>query len=353
MNPTLTVDLAKLSSNAQVLTQKLAEHNINCAFVTKVFCAEPTMVKVLDSSDCKYLADSRIQNFEKYGRVKKEKIMLRAPTADIAERTVALTDIACVSDIATLLALERSANKLVSLYKILLMIDLGDLREGIYFDDAVTIDKFVECVITCNHLELVGIGTNLTCYGSVLPTVENMTTLSQIAEHIEEKYNLKLEIVSGGNSSSIDLVESGQMPMKINNLRLGESLVLGVETAHGKPIEGTFNDVVTLTATVIEVYNKPSMPVGQRSMNAFGEKVEYTDMGIMKRAILAVGRQDIDPDGLIPMGNYEVIGSSSDHLIVNVSQMEQINVGDSLSFRLNYGATLRAFTSPYVDKVYK
>ncbi|HPG92820.1 MAG TPA: alanine/ornithine racemase family PLP-dependent enzyme, partial [Clostridia bacterium] len=341
MNPTLNINLTKLKTNAETLVKKLSGKNITTAFVTKVFCADKKMVDVLEKTDCAFLADSRIENLIKYGETKKQKMLLRLPSVSEAKRVVRYSDISYNSSSETVIALNKAAAEQNKIHKILLMMDLGDLREGIFFRDANLIDNFVVTVNNCRNIRLAGIGTNITCYGGVLPTQENMGILLDIAKHIEEKYKLKLDIISGGNSSSILFLDSGNMPKEINNLRLGESLVLGVETAKGSRIANTFDDVVTLTAEIIELYVKPSYPIGEQTVNAFGEKGEYIDIGDRKRGILAVGRQDVDFIGLIPLDEkLTIIGASSDHLLVDFTDTKKnYKVGDTVTFKLKYGAT--------------
>ena len=141
---------------------------------------------------------------------------------------------------------------------------------------------------------LYGAAFNVTCYGSVLPTEENLGVFMGIVEQIEARIGRKLELISGGNSSSIKLMEDGGLPARVNNLRLGEALILGRETAYEQDLEGMYQDAVILEAEVVEVQTKPSHPVGELGVNAFGEKMTYEDIGDRRRAICAIGRQDMD-----------------------------------------------------------
>ncbi len=136
------------------------------------------------------------------------------------------------------------------------------------------------------------------------------------------------------------------MPEGVTNLRIGESILLGTDTAHGGPLAGLRQDVFTLEAKLVEVQRKPSRPVGESSINAFGEKVDFEDKGDMIRGICAIGRQDVDIDGV------EILGGSSDHLLVDLTRCPDARVGDKLTFAPSYGALLRLYTSPFVDRVY-
>lgn len=354
MNPRLLIDLNKLAHNGRFLAEFCAKQGLSMAAVTKVFCAQPPMVEALAALPIKFLADSRLENIASYSRdIPQKTILLRLPSPSEAERVVAVCDVSLNSEMTTLAKLADAAEKLGKVHGVILMIDLGDLREGIFYSDTARLYETIELVLSRKTLDLMGIGTNLTCYGSVLPSAENMGQLKDIADNIRQKYDINLPMISGGNSSSLDMLAEGKMPSGINNLRLGESIVCGKETAYGEVFPGLVTDVVVLEAEIIEIATKPSMPEGQININAFGETMTYIDKGLHTRAILAVGRQDVYYEGLECLApGVEIIGASSDHLIVDITAASPLDVGDRLTFSLSYGAVLAAFTSKYVDKIY-
>jgi predicted amino acid racemase len=354
MNPRLVINLDKLTHNANFLARLCHRHGVSFAAVTKVFCADPQMVAVLAATAIDFLADSRLENIASYPKTAQQKTMLlRLPNPAQVAKVVQTCDISLNSELYTITKLAEAAKLQNKTHGILLMIDLGDLREGIYYEETDKIMEICKFILSQQSLILEGIGTNLTCYGSVLPSTQNLGNLCKIAEQIEAKFNIKLPIVSGGNSSSLNLLSEGKIPKKVNNLRLGESLVCGLETAYGLPFPGLEQDVVTLEADIIEIANKPSMPEGKTNINAFGEKMTYTDHGRHLRAILAVGRQDTDYEGLKPLDKgVKIIGASSDHLIVDITNAKPLQIGESLQFSLSYGAVLAGFTSKYMDRIY-
>ena len=144
------------------------------------------------------------------------------------------------------------------------------------------------------------------------------------------------------------------MPKKINNLRLGESLIFGRETAYGKDLKGCFYDSVKLEVEIIELKEKQSYPIGNIGFNAFGEKPEFVDRGKRKRAILAIGKQDVDSSNLEAIDKKIImLGASSDHLVLDVTDSDkEYEVGDIVEFKLDYGSLLQLTTSPYVKKVF-
>jgi len=204
------------------------------------------------------------------------------------------------------------------------------------------------------NITLKGIGTNLACRCGVSPDARKMAELSALAESIEATFGLKIAIVSGGNSANLNWALSNTDTGRINDLRLGESILLGRETLHRQPIDGLYSDAITLVAEVIESAVKPSQPWGEIAQAAFEKTPLAQDRGLplVSQAILAIGHQDADPKGLqLPLG-IELLGASSDHLIVD-SGSNGLSVGAEVTCQVNYSALVRAMTSPFVAKVVK
>ena len=355
MYPRLVIDLKKIKNNLDKITELVKGSNCSLMIVTKGYCADLEIYKILENSNIDYLADSRIQNLKKYEGTSKERVLLRLPMNSEVDEVVKYSDISLNSEMRTIRNLNEAAMKQNKKHKILLMIDLGDLREGIFFRNEEEIHSTVEEILQLKNIDLFGLGVNLTCYGAVIPKRDNLSVLVEIAEKIEHKYNIKLNMISGGNSSSVYLIDKKELPEGINNLRVGEAFLLGGETAYSQMLEGFYDDAFTLKAEIIELKEKQSIPIGETGVDAFGNKPVYEDRGVIKRAIIAVGRQDVDPDNLHPIDSkIDILGASSDHLILDTSKSDrQYNVGDIVNFKLSYSSLLRATTSGYVGREYK
>ena len=357
MYPQLRIDLSKINRNLDAVVSIAKQGGCSLMIVTKSFCADEHIVgEILRNDYVKYLADSRVRNLATYAdkahMAGKETVLLRLPQMCEIGDVVRYADISLNSSAETIALLNEEAGRQGRKHKVILMIDMGDLREGIFFRDEQEIFNAVSQILEMENVTLEGIGVNLTCYGAIIPKPDNLGGLCEIAEKIEKKFDITLNIVSGGNSSSIYLVPKGELPEKINNLRLGESFILGNETAYSNRIAGTANDAVTLRAQIIELKNKPSVPIGEVGVDAFGNVPVYEDHGMIDRAILAVGRQDVNHEGLTPMNTKaSVIGASSDHLLMDVSE-EDYKLGDTVDFSLDYGALMNLFTSEYVEREY-
>jgi len=235
-------------------------------------------------------------------------------------------------------------------HKIIVMIDVGDLREGVWPDAAIEV---VKSTADLPNIEIIGLGANLACYGGVMPTTENMHMLVEIRDRCRKATGLPLDVISGGNSSSLPLLVSGGMPKEINHFRIGETITLGRNVHDRTPWPGTRQDTMRIVAEIVEVEYKPSVPIGNRGQDAFGGFTDFVDRGIRKRAICNIGRQDVVVDGIEPEDpGVIVLGGSSDHLVLDVEDAHNaLMVGDEVVFYPSYGALLAATTSPYVQKV--
>lgn len=361
MYPRLIIDLDKLKTNLDSVAGITKEQGgCSLMIVTKGLCADPEMTDLVCGHPAvDFLADSRMKNLETYAQkarnAGKETVLLRLPMQCEIEQVVSFADISFNSEPVTLKLLNEEAGRQGKTHKVVLMIDLGDLREGIFFKNEEEIYDTVNLVLSLAHLEFYGIAVNLTCYGAIIPKHDNLSVLCGWAKKIEDKFHISLRMVSGGNSSSIYLIEKGELPAGINNLRLGEAFLLGNDTAYGNRLPGTTDETLILEAQIVELKEKPSLPIGEIGVDAFGHKPYYEDRGMIKRAIIAIGQQDTDPGSMIPMDEMiDILGASSDHMILDVSRAERVyKAGDVLTFKLGYGGMLKCATSPYVEKMYR
>jgi len=355
MYPKLVVNLKKLQFNVRFLTDKLKEHGLSIMAITKVHSADKEIVNLFDTfPEIEYFGDSRIENLMTYQGSQKKKILIRVPMHSEIKETVQYADMSFNSERSTIKRLNEEAKKQNKIHDVLLMVDLGDLREGFFQEDELM--DTVADIMQMDHIKIMGLGTNLTCYGAVLPDEKNLGQLLAYQAKIEEKFDVKLEMISGGNSSSLYLLDDSELtlPKGITNLRIGEAFFSGGETAHGRQYPTMHDDVFTLQAEIVELKEKPSFPIGNRGVDAFGQMPTFEDKGNRMRGILAVGRQDVAFDGLRPIdAGISIVGASSDHLIVDFTDSQNAyQVGDVVEFNMDYGAMLAAFTSKYIKKEY-
>ncbi len=351
MRAKITINIPKIRQNAAIIIDKCAQYGIEISAVTKMHCADVKIAAALVKSGVKILADSRIENLKKLRDIPCEKWLIRIPAPSLAEEVVTYADVSLNSETGVIRALDAAAGKIGAKHKVILMFDLGDLREGYFNDD----DLFAAAahVRTLKNISLYGIGTNLSCYGGVMPTVENLSRLVSLADALERKYHIKLKYVSGGSSTSYTLVHDGVIPKGVNNLRIGDTFYFGRDMSRRTYIDGMQHDCIVMSCEIAEIKTKPSLPVGAGGFASLNRRPEFIDKGPRRRAICSLGRQDADLDMIPHDKKIAILEASSDHLLVDITQSDtDYKVGDILTFNMLYTSCLRAFTSPYVDKEY-
>ena len=348
--PRLEIDLAKIQRNAQTLVGRLANRGISVMGVTKAALGSPDIAKALLGAGVASLGDSRIENIETMRRagLSASMALVRSPMLSQVERVVAFTDLSFNTELDVMRALSLAARRAKKTHRVVLMVELGDLREGIMPRD---LERTVRATLDLPNIALVGIGTNLACRSGVAPDERNMAELSGLADSIDETFGPVIRMVSGGNSGNLPWVLNGAETGRVNHLRLGESILLGREPLHRGTVDGLQTDAFVLIAEVIESKRKPSMPAGDLGQAAFGSRARNRDRGELWQVILAVGHQDTDPFGLDPPPGFDLLGASSDHLVL--ASPRGVSIGGELAFQPNYSALLRAMTSPFVSKVWR
>ena len=347
MYPQVAIDLNKLAHNVRHMKELCGSYGIEILGITKAFAGDPRIAAVMVENGLRMLGDSRIDNIRKYQHLDCEKWLIRMPAISHAAETVRYCDVSLNSELSVLKVLNQAAIEQGKRHKVVLMFDLGDLREGCF--DEADLAACAEYTKQAEGLILYGIGTNLTCFSFVQPDTEKLTRLAELGK----KYGADT-YVSGGNSATVQLMLRGGIPKGVNSLRLGESVLFGRERAGYTYLDGMYNDVFCAEAEVIECKVKPSMPIGTIGKNSYGKRPTFTDKGIRTRAICAMGRQDVDEETMWPVDEgIEILGASSDHFIVDVTNAAQTyQPGDIIRFRLGYFAVMRVFTSEYVGKRY-
>ncbi len=345
--PRIEISLSKIRDNARMLSELYGQKGISLMGVSKAVLGEPSIVKAMIEGGVRFIADSRIENIQKMQNagIATRFVLLRTPLSQ-AESVVKSANISLNTEIETLRKLSFYAKAHNIIHQVIVMVELGDLREGILPCD---LSQFISETISLPHIKIVGIGCNLACYGGIKPDDNNMHELSKLSDIMEKEFEISLEIISGGNSANYQWYKSSRDIGKINNLRLGESILLGCETANRNAIEGLHTRAFHLVAEVIEAKKKPSVPYGEICQDAFGNVPGFQDRGNRQRAIIALGRQDTLVSSLKSNNKLEIIGSSSDHIILD-SGNHNLKAGDEVNFNLDYGGLLAAMTSPFIRK---
>ncbi len=341
----IEIDLDKISANVRELVARCGRRGISVTAVTKAMLGAPELASALSSVEV--LGDARIENIERLrdAGIDTPALLLRTPMLSQVERVIAADVMSVNTQIDVLSALSSAAGTSGRMHDVMLMVELGDLREGVMPD---TLHDIIRHVLSCRGLRLAGIGANLACRNGIAPSDQNMGALSAIVESAEVTFGIGIDIVSGGNSANLDWAFHTENIGRINNLRLGESILLGREPLDRQPIPGLHSDAIVLVAEVIESIRKPTKPFGVAHQNSFGETPEGIDRGEIWQTILAIGRQDTDTADIVAPDGIEILSASSDHLIA--ATPHRMKPGDEIRFHPGYSAVLRSMTSPFVIK---
>ncbi|MGF1588009.1 MAG: alanine/ornithine racemase family PLP-dependent enzyme [Pleurocapsa sp.] len=345
--PRIEISLAKIQHNARMLCQLYGQRGISLMGVSKAVLGEPLIAEAMIRGGVKFIADSRLENIQKMkiARISTRFVLLRTALSQ-AKSVVEDVDISLNTEIETIKELDYYAKIQNKIHQIILMVEMGDLREGILPRDLF---PFIKQVLSLPYIKIVGLGCNLACYGGIKPDNQKMRQLSELTDAVEKKFQINLSLISGGNSANYEWYKSAPEIGRINNLRVGESILLGCGTVNRQAIPQLHINAFKLIAEVIESKVKPSIPFGEVCQDAFGNVPVFRDRGIHNRAIIALGKQDTLISGLTCDRRMEILGSSSDHVAIN-SQNLGLKVGVGVDFNLDYGSLLAAMTSPFIKK---
>ncbi len=350
--PRLEIFQDRIRENAISVIRLCHEAGVRVACVSKVTSAHHAVPMAFEFAGADMIADSRVANLRALKEMgfKGPFLLLRLPAPSEAFEVVRHADFSLNSSLVTLRCLSEAAGILRMIHRVIIMVDIGDLREGVWPDKAVDLVKAAK---NLDSIEICGLGCNSACFGGVIPTEENMNLLVRTRNECVRETGLELPILSGGNSAVLPLLKSGKLPREINHLRIGEAIVLGRNVIDRTPFPGTRQDTFIAVGEVIECEKKPSVPIGPRGQNAFGDKTDFVDRGIRNRAICNLGRQEITPGGISPVDpRILVLGGSSDHLILDVEDSEErITVGSEIKFYPGYGALLALSASDHTYKI--
>lgn len=350
----LTMNRTKLRENHQFLTKMLGEHDITWAIVTKLLCGTEAFLKEVISLGNHAYCDSRLSNLATIRRLKSDAttIYIKPPAHDNVEDVISYADVSFNTEFTTLKQLSDEAVRQNKTHGVIIMIELGDLREGIMGEHLI---DFYEKVFELPNIDVQGIGTNLNCLHGVMPSADKLIQLSLYAQMIEIKFGKRLRYISGGTSVVIPLIREQQLPKGINHFRIGETLYYGVDMFQEETIEGMHDDVFELQAQILEITKKPMVPIGDMAANPSGDIFEVEEDMRGKesyRALIDVGLLELDKRYMEPIDDgVELIGASSDMMAIDLgTNPHGYKTGDYLRFKTPYMGALGLMNSPYIDK---
>ncbi len=346
---------SKLQKNYSFLDDLFKSRNIEWGVVSKLLCGNEIYLKELIALGTTEIHDSRISNLKKIKKLNPniQTVYIKPPAKLSIKRIVEFADVSFNTEIFTIKLLSEEAVRQNKTHKIIIMIEMGDLREGVMGEELI---RFYGNVLQLPNIEVCGIGTNLNCLNGVMPTQDKLIQLSLYKQLIEVKFNVSIPWVSGGTSVAVPLILKNARPMAVNHFRIGEALFFGKDLFTGETIEKMHHDVFKLYAEIIEITQKPNVPDGELGENVAGKSFSIQnidDLGSTSlRAILDIGLLDMQPQYLESEDkNITIVDASSDMLVVDITNSEnKYHVGDLVSFTLKYMGALHLLNSDYIEK---
>jgi ornithine racemase len=352
----LCINMDAFYRNLTRIDRIVAARGGSWTLVTKVLCGHQDLLKTIMDMGIHSVGDTRLDNLSAFSSLSAppERWYLRVPHPSITSDVVRLSEVSLNSEIETIQQIDRDAGAAGKRHGIIVMIELGDLREGVLPGGLI---NFYNNVFSLPNIDVLGIGANLGCLSGAIPSIDQIMQLVLYKELLELKFNHKLPLISAGTSAIIPLLKDHRLPNSVNHWRIGESAFLGTDLINGGTLEDFRDDVFILEGEIAEIKHKSMTPLGEVANVAPFEPVE-TDAEITpgqrgQRALISIGELDTDVRGLIPINpECRVVGASSDITVVHIdSDNDEYGVGDNISFKLNYAALLRLMNGRYIPKI--
>lgn len=359
----LKININDIVNNIKKISRYLDKHGKKWSLITKVFSGDVEFLKRILTDDVisgiHSVGDSRLTSLKNLKEVNPNMrtIYIKPPAKIYAEDIVKYADISLNSSFETIKALNDAAKKMNKVHKIIIMLELGELREGIKRDDII---KFYEKVFNFSNIDVVGLGSNLGCMYGVEPTYDKLMQISLYKELIEAKFERKMDFVSGGSSITLPLLETDGVPTGMNHFRIGEAAFFGTSPLSNDKFIDLSTDTFSFYANIIELEEKKLVPDGIISDANIGHtaKINNNDLGETSyKAILDFGLLDVDRHEIEQKDDdIKFVGITSDMTVVDLGKnrtadgKRKYKVGDKICFQPSYLGVARLLNSKFIDK---
>ncbi|TNE70177.1 alanine/ornithine racemase family PLP-dependent enzyme [bacterium] len=343
-----------LKHNYLFLENTFRKSGIEWGVVSKLLCGNPSYIKELIELGARELHDTRISNLKTIKSLNSDiqTVYIKPPAPGNVKEIIECADVSFNTELTTIRLLSDEAVRQNKQHKIIIMIEMGDLREGVMGDELI---EFYGKIFELPNITVVGVGTNLNCLNGVMPSEDKLVMLGLYKQLIETRFGVKIPYVSGGTTVTFPLLLTKQLPKAVNHFRIGEALFFGVNLFTGSTVDGMKDEIFELHAEIIELHEKPIVPVGEFQENPSGELTEINEEDYGKtthRAILDVGLLDVKAEFLHAKdAQIQVIGASSDMLVIDLGDNDNhYKVGDTIAFEMRYMGALGLMNSDYIEK---
>lgn len=356
---TLTIEPKKVLSNIRKLDKFLVSKGIQWSLITKMTMGDRQVLeKILSDSYIKNLhsiGDARLSNLKMIKEINPEleTIYIKPPAIKYVKSIIDYADISLNTTESTIIELDKAARAAGKTHKVIVMIEMGELREGVLRDKILS---FYEKIFQLENIDIIGLGTNLGCMYGVEPTNDKLIQLSLYKLLLEQKFKKQIPFVSGGSSITLPLINK-KFPKEVNHFRIGETAFHGVNLIDGTQFRNLTLDAFVFTAEIIELERKDNVPDGIIGDANIGHTADYNEDEIKftYKAIVDFGTIDVDTNDLKCLDEtIKFVGTTSDMTVFDLgNNRNNYKVGDVLKFKPNYMATARLMNSKYITKIIK
>lgn len=359
----LIIETEKIKDNIKYLSNYFEQKGINWSLITKVFSGDKEFLEHILTDDVidkiNSVGDSHLTSLKNLRAVKPDMrtIYIKPPAEIYADEVVKYADISLNTSFRTIKALNEAAKKAGKIHQVIIMIELGELREGVNRSNVMS---FYEKVFNLLYVDVIGIGSNWGCMYGIEPTYDKLLQLSMYKELISERFKKKLKFVSGGSSITLPLIEQGNVPKDINHFRVGEAAFFGVTPLYNERFKELNTDTFAFEANIIELEEKKIVPEGMLSDANIGQTAGFDDHDADEttvKAILDVGMLDVDKNDIESIDSeVHFVGITSDMMVVDIGTnntaegTKKYRVGDRIRFKTNYMAVARLLNSKFIEK---
>ncbi|MCX6090344.1 MAG: alanine racemase, partial [Candidatus Atribacteria bacterium] len=337
MYPRLEIDLSIISENITRIQKKCQQWNLQPVAVTKGFCADPPLVRLLLSSGITCFADSNILNLRRIQNLTSQPVELYLIRLPMVSECPVITDlhiIPFVSHLEILEILDREAGKRGVNCPVILAVENGDGREGFLPEELLAAS---ETIRRFRHLTIRGLSTTLACLSGVLPNESKIREFIQWKRAFVEKTGLRDVILSVGGTTFFSLWEDGLILPEVNQIRCGEAFLFGSDISRKRDMAWLRQGAFYIETEIVEVREKKPEWNQDPGYDAFGRIPSHQLLLPYphKRALLAMGLQDIDDSQLyLERGHVKIIGATSNYLVIDIEDDEtDYHVGEVIRFR--------------------
>lgn len=328
----INIHLSKIQYNALVLKKLLEDRKIQMIPVLKCAGGDVQIAKLFEKIGFYLVAESRL-NLIEANTTDLDYMMIKGSTPIEVPKLVQNTTLSIQTDLNVIRAINEEAKKRHKPHSILLMVDWKDGREGILTYE--TIDYLKE-IMKLDHIYLKGLSFNFMCYRPLPPTEEDISYIEHFIHNIHKETGLSFPIISGGNSSMLTLAMYYDLGC-INELRIGEALFRGYETAQQQRLPFLYTDTIEIVGQIAEIKPRLNLSTHHAYM----------------QALVDIGNLDTEISDLTPRDEkLKIVGSTSDLLLLDLGDTYSYQVGDTVTFNMGYGAIAQSMHSKQLNKIY-